>query len=132
MNESEFAERSEEYTEAMLVLFKMQERRHQRNMEEVRKQFRLSSVCRELKAKCTELQVECLEQARLLAMSAEREAGLLGKMERERILADRLATSARNVIAQWDTPNWKLTQSTAEFINALRDSVAAWEETINN
>lgn len=35
---------------------------------------------------------------------------------------DLLAT-AKAVIAQWDTPNWKLNQPTADLINALRQAV---------
>lgn len=38
-----------------------------------------------------QLQNELEEQARLLGMSAERECYLIGKLERERALADRLA-----------------------------------------
>ena len=38
-----------------------------------------------------QLQNELEEQARLLGMSAERECGLRGELERERALADRLA-----------------------------------------
>ena len=40
---------------------------------------------------------ECLEQARLLGMSAERECDLRGKLERERALADRLAETLQRI-----------------------------------
>ena len=40
-----------------------------------------------------QLQNELEEQARLLGMSAERECGLRGELERERAIADRLGQS---------------------------------------
>ena len=46
-----------------------------------------------------QLQNELEEQARLLGMSAERECELLGKLERERALADRLAAAFKDL---WD------------------------------
>jgi hypothetical protein len=75
-----------------------------------------------------QLQNELEEQARLLGISAERECDLLGKLDRKRALADRLADAANAVINQWDTPNWKLTEPTATYMNALRNTLAAWKE----
>ena len=43
-----------------------------------------------------QLQNELGEQARLLGMSAERECDLLGELDRERALADRLADALTN------------------------------------
>ena len=40
----------QEQLDAAIMLGKMQERRHAREFEQVREQYRLSSVCRELKA----------------------------------------------------------------------------------
>lgn len=40
----------QEQLDAAIMLGKMQERRHERELEQVREQYRLSSVCRELKA----------------------------------------------------------------------------------
>ena len=75
-----------------------------------------------------QLQNELEEQARLLGMSAERECDLRGELERERALADRLAAAANEVVAQWQTPNWKLTESTATYMNELMNTLAAWKE----
>ncbi|ANL02638.1 hypothetical protein [Rhizobium phage RHEph18] len=36
-----------------------------------------------------------------------------------------LETAAKAVIAQWDTPNWKLTEPTAKLIEALRAVVSS-------
>lgn len=53
-------------------------------------------------------------------------------LERERdsecAIADLLAEAATAVIDQWDTPNWKLTESTATYMNTLRNTLAAWKE----
>ena len=38
-----------------------------------------------------------------------------------------LLLAARAVIAQWETPNWKLTEPTAKFMNDLRSAVARAE-----
>ncbi len=46
----------------------------------------------------------------------------------ERVLADRLADAANAVIDQWDTPNWKITEPTATYMNALRNTITAWKE----
>lgn len=46
----------------------------------------------------------------------------------ERALADRLAEAANAVIDQWDTPNWKLTEPTATYMNTLRNTITAWKE----
>ena len=35
-----------------------------------------------------------------------------------------LLEAAEAVVKQWDTPNWKLTEHTATFINALRAAIA--------
>jgi hypothetical protein len=67
------------------------------------------------------LKKECEEQARLLAMSAEREADLLGKL-------DRIKRAANNVILQWDSPSWKLTEPTAGVIYRLRDALEMEEQ----
>jgi hypothetical protein len=67
------------------------------------------------------LKKECEEQARLLAMSAEREADLLGKL-------DRIKRAANNVILQWDSPSWKLTEPTAGVIHKLRDALEIQEQ----
>ena len=75
-----------------------------------------------------QLQNELEEQARLLGMSAERECDLRGKLDRERALADRLAEAANAVIDQWETPNWRLRESTAKYMNTLRNTLAAWKE----
>jgi hypothetical protein len=63
---------------------------------------------------------ECEEQAKLLAMSAEREADLLGKL-------DRIERAANNVILQWDLPSWKLTEPTAGVIYRLRNALGMGE-----
>jgi len=63
---------------------------------------------------------ECEEQAKLLAMSAEREADLLGKL-------DRIERAANNVILQWDSPSWKLTEPTAGVIYRLRNALGMGE-----
>ena len=75
-----------------------------------------------------QLQNELEEQARLLGMSAERECDLRGQLDRERALADRLAEAANEVIDQWETPNWKLTEPTATYMNKLMNTLAAWKE----
>lgn len=55
MNWADFARRLErerdelkEQLDAALMLGKLQERRHERELEQVREQYRLSSVCRKL------------------------------------------------------------------------------------
>ena len=50
------------------------------------------------------------------------------KLEMERDLADRLAEAANAVIDQWETPNWRLRESTAKYMNTLRNNLAAWKE----
>ena len=42
--------RIQEQLDTAIMLGKMQERRHERELEQVREQYRLSSVCRKLKA----------------------------------------------------------------------------------
>jgi hypothetical protein len=68
-----------------------------------------------------EARKETEEQARLLGMSAQREADLLGKL-------DRLKRAANNVILQWDSPSWKLTEPTAGVIYRLRDALEIEKE----
>ena len=46
----------------------------------------------------------------------------------ERALADRLAEAANAVIDQWETPNWRLRESTAKYMNTLRITITAWKE----
>jgi len=53
-------------------------------------------------------------------------------LQAERALADRLAEAANAVIDQWETPNWKLTASTATYMNTLRNTLAAWKEARND
>ena len=74
------------------------------------------------------IELELHEQCRLLGMSAERECDLRGKLDRERALADRLAEAANAVIDQWETPNWRLRESTAKYMNTLRNTLTAWKE----
>ena len=74
-----------------------------------------------------QIELELHEQCRLLGMSTERECDLRGKLERERALADRLADAANAVINQWYAPNWKLTEPTATYMNALINTIAAWK-----
>lgn len=56
------------------------------------------------------------------AIDAER------KLAATRDLADRLADAAKAVIDQWETPNWRLRESTATYMNTLRNTLAAWKE----
>lgn len=37
---------------------------------------------------------------------------------------DRVREAAQRVIAQWETPNWKLTEPTASIINDLKQALA--------
>lgn len=53
---------------------------------------------------------------------------LESERDSERALADRLAGAANAVIDQWDTPNWKLTEPTATYMNTLRNTINAWKE----
>ena len=53
---------------------------------------------------------------------------LEAQLEAERALADRLAEAANAVIDQWETPNWKLTEPTATYMNTLRNTITAWKE----
>jgi type II secretory pathway component PulK len=66
-------------------------------------------------------------RAREAALIVERDK-LLDQLAAERAIADRLADDATEVIDQWETPNWKLTESTATYMNALRNSLSAWKE----
>lgn len=38
-----------------------------------------------------------------------------------------LLNAAKAVIAQWETPNWKLTEPTAKFMSDLRDAISKAE-----
>jgi len=49
-------------------------------------------------------------------------------LKSQRALADRLADAANAVIDQWETPNWKLTEPTATYMNTLRNTITAWKE----
>lgn len=69
------------------------------------------------------LQNELEEQARLLGMSAERECDLLGKLERERAIADRLADCLNNL---WH--HHSLTEASYDYID---NALAAWKEARN-
>ena len=40
-------------------------------------------------------------------------------------MTDPIIEAAKAVIAQWDTPNWKLERPTAELIERLRAAIAA-------
>ena len=53
---------------------------------------------------------------------------LEAELDFERALADRLAEAANAVIDQWETPNWRLRESTAKYMNTLRNTVTAWKE----
>ena len=66
-----------------------------------------------------QLQNELEEQARLLGMSAERECDLLGELERERALADRLARLLQ--LYFW---KYEVTGYNSEMSKAL----SAWKE----
>ena len=50
------------------------------------------------------------------------------QLKSERALADRLAEAANAVIDQWETPNWRLRESTAKYMNTLRITITAWKE----
>ena len=63
--------------------------------------------------------VEVLRDANL-ALAVERDS--------ERAIADSLAEAAKAVIDQWETPNWRLRESTATYMNALRNTITAWKE----
>ena len=70
--------------------------------------------------------VEVLRDANL-ALAVERDA-LQEQLDAERALADRLAEAANAVIDQWETPNWRLRESTAKYMNTLRITITAWKE----
>lgn len=61
-------------------------------------------------------QALCLEQDRMLAMSAEREAKLKSQL-------DQLIAASTAVIARWDSPLWRDIEPTAHVIAALRSAV---------
>ena len=68
---------------------------------------------------------ELEEQARLLGMSAERECGLRGRLERERDLADRLAEALRELCETLlaDKP-----RDITELLNKAGDALTAWKD----
>jgi hypothetical protein len=79
-----------------------------------------------------------IEDARI-ALKANAHEGLLlaalriqEELVSERDLADRLAEAAKEVIEQWETPNWKLTEPTATYMNKLMNTLAAWKEARND
>jgi hypothetical protein len=72
--------------------------------------------CRKLERERDKAREEAEEQARLLGMSAQRESDLFGKLERIKIAAE-------NVMLQWDSPSWKLTEPTAGVIYRLRNAI---------
>jgi len=79
-----------------------------------------------------------IEDARI-ALKAHAHEGLLlaalriqEELVSERALADRLAEAAKEVIEQWETPNWKLTEPTATYMNTLRNTIDAWKEARND
>ena len=74
---------------------------------------------RECECKCD---VDWPEEYYELRQRLERER------DSERALADRLAEAANAVIDQWETPNWRLRESTAKYMNTLRNTLAAWKE----
>jgi hypothetical protein len=49
-------------------------------------------------------------------------------LKSQRALADRLADAANAVIDQWESPNWKITEPTATYMNTLTNTLAAWKE----
>jgi hypothetical protein len=66
---------------------------------------------------------ESEEQARLLGMSAEREASIRGKLFlAERELA-RLREAAKSVVEVWETPPWKIGETPSNAITQLRDAI---------
>lgn len=73
--------------------------------------------------------LQAAEDFKLELADARREMCELEKqLAAERALADRLAGAANAVIDQWDTPNWKLTETTATYMNTLRNTINAWKE----
>lgn len=54
------------------------------------------------------------------------------ELQAEHALADRLAEAANAVIDQWESPNWKLTEPTATYMNTLRNTIDAWKEARND
>lgn len=71
------------------------------------------------------IELELHEQCRLLGMSAERECDLLGKLERERAIADRLADALR---ALCETLLADKPRDITEFLNKAGDALSAWKE----
>ena len=64
-----------------------------------------------------------------IAKRLEIERDELGEhLKSERALADRLAEVANAVIDQWESPNWRLRESTATYMNTLRNTLTAWKE----
>jgi G:T-mismatch repair DNA endonuclease (very short patch repair protein) len=66
---------------------------------------------------------ESEEQARLLGMSAEREASLRGKLFMlERELA-KIKAAANEVVKVWECPPWKIGETPSNAITQLRDAI---------
>jgi hypothetical protein len=110
-------------------------------------------LARQLERELAEARAEGEEQARLLGMSGEREAGLLAEIDRlKRELAetvacmrlaeaatiralnerneargqrDRLAKAGKALVDRWETPFWKDVPHTGKFIRTLSDALAA-------
>jgi hypothetical protein len=51
----------------------------------------------------------------------------LKELESLRAEKAELIEALRAIIAQWDTPNWKLTESTGTIINQARQTLAKYE-----
>jgi hypothetical protein len=108
---------------------------------------------KQLERELAEARAEGEDQARLLGMSGEREAGLLAEIDqlkRERDNAetdrrqaetdtiralherneargqrDRLAKAGKALVDRWETPFWKDVPHTGKFIRTLSDALAA-------
>ncbi len=77
----------------------------------------------ESKREIDEARYESDAQARLLGMSAEREASLRGKVFMlERELA-KIKEAAKSVVEIWETPPWKIDATPSKAITQLRDAI---------
>lgn len=83
------------------------------------------------------IELELHEQCRLLGMSAERECDLLGKLERERALADRLVKVVEHsakIIGPPDSEHdsrWVTDDELDDLWNRTQSALAAWKEARN-
>jgi hypothetical protein len=79
-----------------------------------------------------DLSVKVQIQLSNLAYKVDRNAQERNKAESEleslRAERDALVEALRSIIAQWDTPNWKLTESTGTIINQARQTIAKYEK----